>query len=63
MDTLKIKGNWYQMKGLIKKKYANLMDDDLMFVEGKEDDLLGRIQRKTGKPRDEVISYINSINK
>jgi uncharacterized protein YjbJ (UPF0337 family) len=63
MDTLRIKGNWNQMKGKIKQKYPDLTDDDLMFVEGKEDDLLGRIQRKTGKSRDEVVSYINSINR
>ena len=63
MDTLRIKGNWNQMKGKIKQKYPDLTDDDLLFVAGKEDDLLGRIQRKTGKSRDEVISYINSINR
>ncbi|MDR3666803.1 MAG: CsbD family protein [Ignavibacteriaceae bacterium] len=63
MDTLRIKGNWNQMKGKIKQKYPDLTDDDLMFVAGKEDDLLGRIQRKTGKSRDEVVSYINSINR
>ena len=40
-----------------------ISSDDLMFVAGKEDDLLGRIQRKTGKSRDEVVSYINSINR
>ena len=63
MDTLRIKGNWNQMKGKLKQKYPDLTDDDLLFVAGKEDDLLGRIQRKTGKSRDEVISYINSINR
>jgi uncharacterized protein YjbJ (UPF0337 family) len=63
MDTLRIKGNWNQMKGKIKQKYPDLTDDDLLFVAGKEDDLLGRIQRKTGKSRDEVVSYINSINR
>ena len=63
MDTLRIKGNWNQMKGKIKQKYPDLTDDDLMLVAGREDDLLGRIQRKTGKSRDEVVSYINSINK
>jgi len=63
MDSLRIKGNWNQMKGKIKQKYPDLTDDDLLFVAGKEDDLLGRIQRKTGKSRDEVVSYINSINR
>ena len=47
----------------IKQKYPDVTDDDLLFVAGKEDDLLGRIQRKTGKSRDEVVSYINSINR
>ena len=63
MDTLRIKGNWNQMKGKIKQKYPDLTDDDLMFVTGRENELLGRIQRKTGKSRDEVVSYINSINR
>ena len=63
MDTLRIRGNWNQMKGKIKQKYPDLTDDDLMLVAEKEDDLLGRIQRKTGKSRDEVVSYINSINR
>jgi uncharacterized protein YjbJ (UPF0337 family) len=63
MDTLRIKGNWNQMKGKIKQKYPDLTDDDLKIVAGKEDDLLGRIQRKTGKSRDEVVSYISSINR
>lgn len=63
MDTLRIKVNWNQMKGKIKQKYPDLTNDDLLFVAGKEDDLLGRIQRKTGKSRDEVVSYINSINR
>ena len=63
MDTLRIKGNWNQMKGKIKQKYPDLTDDDLMFVTGRENELLGKIQRKTGKSRDEVVSYINSINR
>ena len=63
MDTLRIKGNWNQMKNKIKQKFPDLTDDDLTFVEGREDELLGKIQRRTGKPRDEVVNYINSINK
>jgi uncharacterized protein YjbJ (UPF0337 family) len=63
IDTLRIKGNWNQMKGKIKQKYPDLTDDDLLFVAGKEDELFGRIQRKIGKSRDEVVSYINSINR
>lgn len=60
MDKLEIKGNWNVLKGNLKQKYANLTDDDLMYVEGKEDELLGRLQKKTGKTRDEVLREINS---
>ena len=63
MDTLRIKGNWNQIKNKIKQKFPDLTDDDLTFVEGRENELLGKIQRRTGRSRDEVVNYINSINK
>ncbi len=48
METkLLIKGNWDLMKGKLKQKYAGLTDDDLLFVEGKENELLGRLEKKT----------------
>ena len=49
MDRLNIKGNWNQLKGKIKQAYADITDDDLMYEEGKEDEMLGRLQKKTGK--------------
>jgi len=58
---LKIKGNWNEVKGKIKQKWANLTDDDLMYEKGKEDELLGRIQKKTGKTKEEVKSWIDSL--
>jgi uncharacterized protein YjbJ (UPF0337 family) len=63
MDSLRIKGNWNQIKGKLKQKYAELTDDDLTFVEGKEDELLGKLQKRTGRTRDELVSYLNSINR
>ena len=54
MDKLRIKGNWNELKGRAKQEWANLTDDDLLYVEGKEDELLGRIQNRTGKTKDEV---------
>jgi uncharacterized protein YjbJ (UPF0337 family) len=63
MDSLRIKGNWNLLKGKIKQKYGNLTDDDLTFREGQEEELVGRIQKKTGQARDEIISFINSINR
>lgn len=43
-----IKGNWDELKGKLKQKYAKLTDDDLLFVEGKEEELLGRLEKKVG---------------
>jgi uncharacterized protein YjbJ (UPF0337 family) len=61
MDKLEIKGNWNQVKGKIKQKWADVTDDDLMYVEGKEDELVGRLQEKTGKTREEIVKEINSL--
>jgi uncharacterized protein YjbJ (UPF0337 family) len=61
MDKLEIKGRWNILKGSLKQKYADLTDDDLKYVEGKEDELVGRIQKKTGKTREEVVKEINRM--
>jgi uncharacterized protein YjbJ (UPF0337 family) len=55
------KGNWNEMKGKLKQKYANLTDDDLLYEEGKEDELLGRLQKKLGKSKDEVNKIITNL--
>lgn len=60
MDDLKIKGNWNQIKGKLMQKWAELTEDDLRYSEGKEDELLGRMQKKTGKSREEVRRMINN---
>lgn len=54
----KIKGNWNIIKGKLKQEYADLTDDDLTYVEGKEDELLGRIQKRTGKTQEELENFI-----
>jgi uncharacterized protein YjbJ (UPF0337 family) len=61
MDKLEIKGNWNELKGKLKQKYANLTDDDLTYAEGKEEELLGNLQKKMGKSREEVINTIKSL--
>ncbi len=53
-SNLKLKGNWNELKGKLKQQYAELTDDDLTYVEGKEDELLGKLQKKTGRARDEL---------
>ncbi|MEX2478968.1 MAG: CsbD family protein [Gracilimonas sp.] len=54
MNDLTLKGTWKEAKGKLKQKYADLTDDDLAFTEGKEDELLGRLQKKLGKTKDEI---------
>jgi uncharacterized protein YjbJ (UPF0337 family) len=61
MDTLEIKGKWNEIKGKLKQQYADLTDDDLLYEEGQEDKLIGRLQQKTGKTRDEVIKMLRSV--
>ncbi len=53
-NQLKLKGTWNETKGKLKQKYADLTDDDLLYVEGKEDELYGRMQKRLGKSREEV---------
>ena len=54
MNKLQMKGNWNVAKGKLKKQWANLTDDDLRFEEGKDDELIGRIQQRTGQTREQV---------
>ena len=61
MDKLQIKGGWNEVKGKIKKAYGDLTDDDLVYREGKDDEMLGKLQQKTGKSRDELVKWINSL--
>ncbi|MFC7525320.1 CsbD family protein [Parapedobacter sp. GCM10030251] len=61
MSNLKLKGTWNELKGKAKQQYADLTDDDLLYEEGKEDELIGRIQKKTGKARDEVVDWLNQL--
>ncbi|HSI86581.1 MAG: CsbD family protein [Candidatus Methylacidiphilales bacterium] len=54
MNSDRIKGNWNILKGKLKQQYAQLTDDDLTYVEGKEEEVLGRIQAKVGATRDDI---------
>jgi uncharacterized protein YjbJ (UPF0337 family) len=54
MNKLQMKGNWNVAKGKLKQKWAKLTDDDLRFEEGMDDELIGRIQKRTGETREVV---------
>jgi len=58
MDKLELKGKWNELKGKLKQKYGDLTEDDLRYVEGKEDELLGNLQKKLGKTRQELSSEL-----
>ncbi len=54
MTTLEIKGDWNITKGKLKQKWAHLTDNDLEYVVGKQEELLGRIQKRTGETREAI---------
>ncbi|MCE9519994.1 MAG: CsbD family protein [Verrucomicrobia bacterium] len=61
MNTLEIKGDWNIIKGKLKQKWATLTDDDLQHIEGKQDELLGRIQKRTGESREAVEALLKEL--
>ena len=60
-NVTELKGNWNETKGKLKQKFAMLTDNDLLLVEGKQDELLGRLQKKLGKSKDELNKIIASL--
>jgi uncharacterized protein YjbJ (UPF0337 family) len=61
MTKLSYKGEWNVVKGKLKQKYGQLTDDDLIYLEGKDEELLGRLQKKLGKAKDELRKLISEI--
>ena len=61
MTNLQFKGSWNEVKGKLKQKYGQLTDNDLAFAEGKEDELLGRLQQRLGKSKDDLRKEIESL--
>jgi uncharacterized protein YjbJ (UPF0337 family) len=60
MNTETLKGNWHIAKGKLKQRYGSLTDSDLEYVEGQEEELIGRIQKRTGANRDEIDCFFDS---
>ncbi len=57
----KIRGNWKQIKGKLKQQYAELTDDDLTYERGREDELIGRLQERLGKTKEEIKEAIDQL--
>jgi uncharacterized protein YjbJ (UPF0337 family) len=61
MNTIELKGSWKEQKGKLKQKFAVLTDNDLMFEEGKKEAMLGRLQVKLGKSKEELLKIIAAL--
>ncbi len=59
MSTLTVKGSWNIAKGKLKQKFARLTDNDLQFIAGKEDELIGRIQKRTGQAKQGIEQAVS----
>ncbi len=61
MNTTEIKGNWNEQKGKLKQQFAILTDNDLMFEEGKKDEMFGKLQITLGKTKEELRKLIEGL--
>jgi len=63
MNSTILRGDWNIIKGKLKKRYAELTEDDLTYEEGAEDELFGRLQRKLGKTKEEILDSVQKAKK
>ncbi|WP_026993811.1 CsbD family protein [Flectobacillus major] len=61
MNTIEIEGNWEEQKGKLKQMFAILTDDDLMFEKGKKQEMLGKLQTKVGKTKEEFDKMMSQL--
>ena len=61
MNKIEVKGNWNEQKGKLKQKFAILTDNDLMYEEGKQDEMYGKLQIKLGKSKEELHKLIEEL--
>jgi uncharacterized protein YjbJ (UPF0337 family) len=60
-NITELKGSWNETKGKLKQKFAILTDSDVLFIEGKQDEMLGRLQTKLGKSREEIKKILSEL--
>jgi uncharacterized protein YjbJ (UPF0337 family) len=63
MNKLQFKGEWHELKGKLRQTFADLTDNDLDYAEGQEEELLGHLQKKLGKTREEITQLIETTLK
>lgn len=59
INKSEIEGSWNETKGKLKQKFASLTDSAVLLVDGKKDELLGRLQIKLGKTKEEIQQLIS----
>ena len=60
-NNIELNGNWNEQKGELKQKFAILVDNDLLFAAGKKDEMLGKLQAKLGKTKEELYKIIGAL--
>lgn len=61
INITELKGTWAETKGKLKQKFAALTDNDLLLVEGKNEELLGRLQVRLGKTKEQIQKIISEL--
>lgn len=61
MNNIELKGNWEEQKGKLKQKFAHLTDNDLLLIEGKKEEMMGKLQIKLGKTKEELEKIIAAL--
>jgi uncharacterized protein YjbJ (UPF0337 family) len=61
MNSTELKGNWEEQKGKLKQKFATLTDNDLLFAEGKKEEMMGKLQIKLGKTKEELHKILSDL--
>ncbi|MFV8271364.1 CsbD family protein [Flavobacterium sp. GT2N3] len=61
MNSIELTGNWEEQKGELKQKFAALTDNDVFFTISKKEEMIGKLQIKLGKTKEEILNIIQSI--
>lgn len=61
MNTIELEGNWEEQKGKLKQKFAALTENDLLFKEGMNDEILGKLHIKLGESKEDLLKIIENL--
>lgn len=61
MNTTSLNGAWEEQKGKLKQKFAKLTDNDLLFIDGKKEEMMGKLQVKLGKTKEELLTILENL--